>query len=80
MLFLAGFKSPNGSNSTSKIRWRKNDVFTYNRPSILGSCTCIDKQLENIFGNYDQSEVELDLVNEIGFILLDTIEQIIQVI
>lgn len=62
------------------MRWRKNDVFTYNRPSTLESCTCIDQQLEKIFGTYDQSEAELDVVNEIGFILLDTIEQIIQVI
>jgi len=37
-------------------------------------------QLDKIFGtNQDQPDGELDLVNEIGFIILDTIEQIIQV-
>lgn len=49
----------------------------------MQSCNCnVDgpQQLDKIFGsNHDQSDAELDLVNEIGFIILDTIEQIIQV-
>lgn len=66
------------------MRWRKDHVLTYNRPSSLQSCACsVDgpQQLDKIFGiNQDQFDVELDLVNEIGFIVLDTIEQIIQVL
>lgn len=49
----------------------------------MQSCACninSQQQLDKIFGiNQDQSDVELDLVNEIGFIILDTIELIIQV-
>lgn len=71
------------TNITSKVRWRKDHVLTYNRPSSLQSCYCnVDgqHQFDKIFGiNQDQTDVELDLVNEIGFIILDTIEQIIQV-
>lgn len=71
------------TGSTSKVRWRKDHVLTYNRPSSLQSCSCSvnsQQQLDKIFGiNQDQSDVELDLVNEIGFIILDTIELIIQV-
>jgi len=83
-LFLAGLDSGNGTSSTtSKVRWRKDHVLTYNRPSSLQSCSCYvdgQQQLDKIFGiNHDQSDVELDLVNEIGLIILDTIEQIIQV-
>lgn len=65
------------------MRWRKDHVLTYNRPSSLQSCSCnvdCQLQLDKIFGtNQDQPDGELDLVNEIGFIILDTIEQIIQV-
>lgn len=58
---------------------------TYNRSSSSSSsqaCTChVDsqQQLDKIFG-VNQSDVKLDLVNEIGFIVLDCIEQIIQVV
>lgn len=59
-------------------------MLTYNKQASLQSCSCnVDgqQQLDKIFGsNPDQSDVELDLVNEIGFIVLDTIEQIIQVL
>ncbi|XP_025407791.1 dedicator of cytokinesis protein 7 isoform X2 [Sipha flava] len=80
----AGLDSGNGNaGTTSKVRWRKDHVLTYNRPSSLQSCACSadgPQQLDKIFGiNQDQSDVEFDLVNEIGFIVLDTIEQIIQV-
>lgn len=83
-MFLAGLDTGGGASSTtSKVRWRKDHVLTYNRPSSLQSCSCnIDSQLQldKIFGsNHDQSDVELDLANEIGFIILDSIEQIIQV-
>lgn len=84
IIFSAGLDSGNGSTGTAcKVRWRKDHVLTYNRPSSLQSCSCnVDgqQQLEKIFGtNQDQPDIELDLVNEIGFIILDTIEQIIQV-
>jgi len=66
------------------VRWRKDHVLTYNRPSTTQSCFCnVDGQLhlEKIFGsNNYQSDVEFDLVNEIGFIILDTVEKIIQVL
>lgn len=80
----AGLDAGNGTTGTaSKVRWRKDHVLTYNRPSSLQSCSCnIDcqQQLDRIFGtNQDQPDIELDLINEIGFIILDTIEQIIQV-
>lgn len=82
ILFLAGLDSGT-TGSTSKVRWRKDHVLTYNKPSSLQACSCnVDghQQLDKIFGSSpDQSDVELDLVNEIGFIVLDTIEQIIQV-
>jgi len=84
ILFLAGLDAGNGTTgTTSKVRWRKDHVLTYNRPSSLQSCSCnvdCQQQLDKIFGtNQDQPDIELDLVNEIGFIILDTIEQIIQV-
>jgi len=84
ILFSAGLDAGNGTTgTTSKVRWRKDHVLTYNRPSSLQSCSCnvdCQQQLDKIFGtNQDQPDVELDLVNEIGFIILDTIEQIIQV-
>lgn len=84
ILFSAGLDAGNGTTgTTSKVRWRKDHVLTYNRPSSLQSCSCYvdcQQQLDKIFGtNHDQPDVELDLVNEIGFIILDTIEQIIQV-
>jgi len=82
--FLAGLDGGNSTTgTTSKVRWRKDHVLTYNRPSSLQSCSCnvdCQLQLDKIFGtNQDQPDGELDLVNEIGFIILDTIEQIIQV-
>lgn len=84
MIFLAGIETGNGtSGTTSKVRWRKDHVLTYNRHSSIQSCHCnidIQPQLDKIFGtSQDQFDGELDLVNEIGFIILDTIEQIIQV-
>lgn len=82
--FSAGLDVGNGASGTaSKVRWRKDHVLTYNRPLSLQSCSCnadFQLQLDTIFGiNLDQVDVELDLFNEIGFIILDTIEQIIQV-
>lgn len=81
----AGLDAGNGNtNTTSKVRWRKDHVLTYNRPSSLQSCYCnVDgqPQFDKIFGiNPDRSDNDLDLINEIGFIILDTIEQTIQVI
>lgn len=83
--FSAGLDVGIGTSGTgSKVRWRKDHVLTYNRPLSLQSCSCnadCQLQLDKIFGvNQDQADVELDLVNEIGFIVLDTIEQIIQVL
>lgn len=79
---LAGLDAGNPTGTTSKVRWRKDHVLTYNRSSTSPqTCTCNadgQQQLDKIFGA-NQSDVKSDLVNEIGFIVLDCVEQIIQV-